>query len=195
MTDWDKHLNDAMQEFGIESVRAQAAFLATIGHESADFTDLVENLNYSADALCRIWPKKFSRDDSIAYARSPMRIANRAYANRNGNGDESSGDGARYIGRGLIQITGRANYDECGHTLGLDLVANPDLLLEPENAARSAAWYFALHGCAELADAGDFRGVSGVINCGNAHATERQINGWADRVLRYECLLNQLNKE
>ena len=110
------------------------------------------------------------------YTRNPEKMANYVYANQGGNGNEASGDGWRFRGRGLIQITLRNNYLLCGKALGLDLIANPDLLLEYLNAARSAAWYWKANGCNELADKGDFLAVTRRIN--------PPAEGQADRVAR-----------
>src|SRR5207237_1183036 len=105
-------------------------------HESQELNRLVENLYYSATALARTWPRRFPAvTEAEAYARQPERIANRVYADRLGNGDEDSGDGWRYRGRGIIQITGRGNYREVGAALVLPLEARPALLEEPQDAA------------------------------------------------------------
>ena len=130
-----------------------AAFLAQIAHESQELNRLVENLNYSAAALMSTWPKRFpTLADAEPYARQPERIANRAYANRLGNGAEQSGDGWRYRGRGIIQVTGRGNYHEIGAALALPLDVQPELLEQPANAALSASWFWKSHLLNPLAD-------------------------------------------
>lgn len=177
-------LNRAMQRYQITSNVRMAAFLAQIGHESAQFARLVENLNYSADGLAATWPKRYRGADgkpnalSLNLARHPQAIANNTYAGRNGNGDEVSGDGWRYRGRGLLQITGRANYRAAGQGIGLRLEEEPELLEQPEFSALSAAWWWSSHGLSELADAGKFEQITRVINGG--------LNGQADRLALWE---------
>lgn len=159
-------LNRAMARWKIDSPVRQAAFLAQVGHESGQLRRLVENLNYSAEALVRTWPNRFTAQNAGAYARQPERIANRVYGGRMGNGQETSGDGWRYRGRGLIQLTGRVNYHAAAQALGLPLLENPELLEQPEHAAQSAAWWWATHGLNELADAGRFSDIGSIINTG-----------------------------
>ncbi|HEJ2200336.1 TPA: glycoside hydrolase family 19 protein, partial [Pseudomonas aeruginosa] len=144
-------LNRGMTRFGITSPVRAAAFLAQVGHESSQLTRLVENLNYSAQGLAATWPSRYvgadGQPNALAQrlARNPRAIANNAYASRNGNGDEASGDGWRYRGRGLLQITGRANYRAAGAGLGQPLEQEPELLEQPEWAVISAAWWWASH--------------------------------------------------
>lgn len=159
-------LNRAMLRWKIDSRLRAAAFLAQIGHESGQLRVLVENLNYSAEALVRTWPSRFTAQTAPAYARQPEGIANRVYGGRMGNGQESSGDGWRYRGRGLIQLTGRDNYRAAGAALGLPLENQPELLEQPEYAAQSAAWWWAKHGLNELADAGRIQDIGSIINTG-----------------------------
>ncbi|WP_317201500.1 glycoside hydrolase family 19 protein [Janthinobacterium sp.] len=166
-------LNAAMAEFNISTPVRQASFLSQAGHESGQLSATVENLNYGAPGLLTTFPTRFSAGDAAAYARQPERIANRAYANRIGNGDEASGDGWRFRGRGLIQITGRAAYIACGAALGYDLLANPQFLEVPALAARSAAWWWSAHGCNALADAGDQTAVTRRVNGGTNGLVER----------------------
>lgn len=172
-------LNRAMAHWKIDSPVRQAAFLAQVGHESGHLRRLVENLNYRAEALVRTWPSRFTAQAAGAYARQPEKIANRVYGGRMGNGPEESGDGWRYRGRGLIQLTGRDNYRAAGHALGLPLLESPELLEQPEHAAQSAAWWWAAHGLNELADAGRFSDIGSIINTGQPGrvphgATERK---------------------
>lgn len=150
---WLAPINAALTEWSISNTHRQAAFLAQILHESAQFNYLSENLNYSSVRLRQVWPRRFPTDSvALQYAGNPEKLANNIYANRLGNGDEASGDGWKYRGRGLIQLTGRDNYERCGRALKLDLLAQPDLLQEPAGAVRSAAWYWATAGLNELAD-------------------------------------------
>jgi putative chitinase len=168
-------LNTAMVRFQIITARRIAAFIAQIGHESGQLTRVVENLNYDAPGLMATWPSRFPADLAAARARQPEKIANIAYASRMGNGNTASRDGWTYRGRGLIQITGRANYQECGDDLGIDLIGNPDLLIQPQYAALSAAWFWELNGLNELADRDQFNSITRRINSG--------LNGLQDRLL------------
>lgn len=183
-TRWRPHLLRAMQRHRISSRRRAAAFIAQVGHESQGLARVEENLNYSASRLREVFPSYFSAGDASQYARQRDRIANRVYANRMGNGPESSGDGWRYRGRGLIQITGRDNYAWIGQLLELDLVTTPALLLDLEYAADSAAAYWQGRGLNALADRDDILGISRRINLGTT-ATRRMPNGFADRVDRW----------
>ncbi|MDB5937555.1 MAG: chitinase [Massilia sp.] len=141
-------LNEAMQEFGIDTPARQASFIAQVGHESGQFIYVRELASGSA------------------------------YEGRKDLGNTHPGDGVRYKGRGLIQVTGRDNYADCGDALSLDLLANPELLELPVNAARSAAWFWKTHGLNELADAGDQRAVCKRVNGG--------YNGLAERLAFFE---------
>lgn len=185
---WYPHIAAAMKEFGITAVNDQAMFIAQLGHESAGFTSLVENFNYSVDGLKKTFGKRLTpyqcemlgRVDGKQTAHQPQ-IANLVYGGRMGNIAE--GDGWKYRGRGLLQITGRENYTKCGTALKLDLVSTPELLVQERHAARSAAWYFALRGC--LLYSGDIVRVTQIINGGQ--------NGLADRKVRYSRALAALS--
>ncbi|MBS0602893.1 MAG: glycoside hydrolase family 19 protein [Proteobacteria bacterium] len=180
---WSQALNATMALHGIEGADRIAAFIAQLAHESGGFRRLSENLTYtSAARICAVWPKRFADEDSARpFVRNPEALANRVYANRLGNGTAGSGDGWRYRGRGLLQITGRANYDEAGRALGLALLQEPDRLLEPVNAARSAAWFWQTRGLNALADDrsdddddGDFVSITKIINGGTTGLSERR---------------------
>jgi len=167
---WLDPLNEAMERFAINAETRILFFLAQCAHESARFVRLEENLNYSAAGLRKTWPSRFSESDAQAYAMKPRAIANRAYANRGGNGDEASGDGWRYRGRGPLQTTLRDAYQRCEEDTGLPLIEQPDLLLEPAGGALGAAWSWAVFcGCNAVADEGDYEGVSGLINRGSRY--------------------------
>lgn len=176
-------LNRAMTRFDITSPVRTCAFLAQIGHESAGLTVFVENLNYSAQGLAATWPGRYRGKDgkpnelAVFLARKPSAIANNVYANRNGNGNEASGDGWRYRGRGYLQVTGRYNYLQVGTTLQVDLISDPAKLEQPHYAAASAALYWYRNSLNELADAGDFEKITKVINGG--------LNGLPDRKDRW----------
>ncbi len=172
-----EHLSACMDCYEIDTPKRQAAFLAQIGHESGSFTITQENMNYSESRLLEIFPKHFTADQAKDYARQPERIGSRAYADRMGNGPESSGDGYRYRGRGLIQLTGKDDYAECGKALGIDLLRNPELLKEPQAASMSAGWEWERSKLNEIADLGDFKKLTVRINGG--------LNGYADRCDRW----------
>jgi putative chitinase len=176
---------EAFELFEINTPSRQAAFLAQCAHESGNFNAMVENLNYSADGLQKIFHKYFP-DSEIAsqYARKPEMIANRVYANRMGNGDEASGDGFRYRGRGLIQVTGKNNYRACGDALGADLLSEPDLLETSPGAVLSAGWFWAANGLNAYADAGDILTMTKRINGGTI--------GLEDRKKHYEHAMHVL---
>ena len=171
-------LNDAMTRFKIEGRLRVAAFLAQIGHESGQLRTLVENLNYSAEGLIKTWPKRFNLVTATSVARKPEQIANIVYASRMGNGPAVTGDGWRYRGRGLIQITGWVNYQACGEALSLDLLTKPELLEKPAYAALSAAWFWSSNGLNELADTGHFEAITRCINGGLSGQPDR-LKLWA----------------
>lgn len=179
---WFPRISASMAAFGITTALRQAHFLAQVGHESAGFTRTEEGLNYSENALTAMFGKRITAAQANAYGRNTAHpanqkmIANIIYANRNGNGDVASGDGYRYRGRGLIQITGRANYAALAGQLSADVVANPDLLKEPMQAGMSAAAWWKNHGLNELADTDDVTRITRVINGGT--------NGLDDRITR-----------
>ncbi|MCU9947485.1 glycoside hydrolase family 19 protein [Pseudomonas sp. PDM13] len=180
-------INRAAARFNITSRVRLAAFLAQVGHESGELTRLVENLNYrDATRIAQIFRWGFDANrnarvdpeevrDAQRYVGRPEALANRAYANRMGNGPEASGDGWRYRGRGLIQLTGKANHAAASVDLGVDLVAHPELLEQPEHAAMAAARFWASRGLNELADQGDFEGITRRINGGLTGLAERRV--------------------
>jgi len=177
--------------YDITSPKRIAAFLSQIGHESAGMSRLEENLNYSAQGLANTWPTRFAQRNmageylmdakrrkvptarALQIQRKPELIANVVYSNRMGNGDEESGDGARFIGRGLKQLTGKNNYRACGIAIGADFVTEPDKLLLPVNAALSAGWFWSVNKLNTLADVGDVEGMTKRINGGTIGLKER----------------------
>ena len=175
----------AMEEFEIDTPQRIAMFLAQCAHESAYFSVKRENLNYSADGLKKIFPKYFANRDASEYNRQPEKIANVVYSNRMGNGDEESGDGWRFCGRGFIQLTGKSNYTACGTALGVDLSENPQYLETPEGAARSAGWFWSKNDLNKYADAGDIVSCTKRINGGTI--------GLEDRTEIYEEVLKELS--
>lgn len=146
-------LPETITKFNINNVLKLAHFLAQCGHESGGFKAVEENLNYSADRLKVVFPSLFPGNLGQAYGRNPMRIASRAYANKIGNGDEASGDGYRYRGRGFIQLTGKANYRGFAEYIGDDTVSNPDLVATKYPLA-SAAFYFSSRKIWPICDGG-----------------------------------------
>jgi putative chitinase len=137
-------LSAACERFGIDTPEAIAMFLAQAAHESGHFKSTVENLNYSADRLRAVWPARFPSNEAAApYHRNPEMIANKVYSSRMGNGDEYSGEGFKFRGRGYFQLTGKSNYSALAIALNMpEIMDNPDLVAEPEVAALSAAWFW-----------------------------------------------------
>jgi putative chitinase len=165
---WFADLEKWLQVFDINTVNRVAGFLSQTAIESAYYTKTSENLNYSASGLLKVFPKYFTAEQAKLYERKPEKIANRVYANRLGNGDEASGDGWEYRGRGLIQVTGKFNYTDCSKWLFGDdrLVKNPELLTQSEYAVKSAIWYWTIHDLNELADRQDVTAMTKRINGG-----------------------------
>lgn len=191
---WVPYLNPAMEEREIDTPRRIAAFLAQCAIESAYFTRWVENLNYStARGIVNAFGKRRFPDEDFAsqYVRSPVALGNYAYANMNGNGDEASGDGWTFRGHGLIQLTGRANFRLAGDALGFDYVNDPDLLLQPEHAARASTWWWSVQRWRrstlnDFADSDFIDGISGMVNRGSP---EKEANHAAERRAAYERML------
>lgn len=159
-------IDRACRRFGIGSTLAVGAFVAQAMHESAGLTALEESLWYRDPArIAQVFRTAF-RDAAAAapFARAPERLANRVYACRLGNGDEASGDGWRFRGRGLFQLTGRDNYARAGAACGRPYVEAPELVAQPEDAALTAAWYWHSRGLTALAEAGDIDAVTRAIN-------------------------------
>jgi putative chitinase len=159
-------LEPALQRFAITTPRRVAAFLAQCHVESAGFSRLEENLFYTTPArIAAVWPSRFrTAAEAAPFARNPERLANRVYANRLGNGPESSGDGWRFRGRGLKQLTGRTNYADAARALQRPYVTEPDLVRAPADAVLTAAWFFARSGCNTLADAGQWDAITRRVN-------------------------------
>ena len=173
---WITALVDVLPTYQIDTPERIASLLAQCGHESAGFTVLQENLNYSADGLNKIFHKYFPTLESAQpYARKPEMIANRVYANRMGNGDEQSGEGYRYRGRGPIQLTGKDNYAACSEFLFQDdtLLNDPDMLLDPEYALHSACWFWWKNDLNTFADSADLLTMTKRINGGTIGLDDR----------------------
>jgi putative chitinase len=202
---WLPHVQSALARFDINTERQVAAWIAQCAHESAGFKLLTENLNYSADTMAVVWPTRFAVQEpdpkrpgktrakkdakgksipnkfALALHRQPEAIANTVYANRMGNGNIESGDGWRHRGMGLKQLTGKDNQKRCGDALGMDFIRNPELLLTPEGASLSAAWFWSVNKCGPIADSGDFVALTKKINGGTI--------GLEDRQRRYKAVL------
>ena len=164
---WLKPLNDTFVKYDISTPQRQACFIGQCQHESANFTKLEEGLNYSASRLMAVWPSRFPNlDVANQYANNPEKLANKIYSGRMGNGNEESGEGYAYRGRGLIQMTGKEAYANCGSGLGMDFIGDPDLLATVEYACLSAGWFWNKKGLNDLADIGDYETMTKRINGG-----------------------------
>ena len=162
---WLAPLEETFAKYDISTPVRQACFIGQCAHESGNFKTLQENLNYSAEGLMKTWPSRFpTKDMADQYARQPAKIAGKVYNGRLGNTSEE--EAAQYLGRGLIQLTGKENYANCGTALGVDFVGNPTLLIEPKYAALSAGWFWNKKGLNSLADSGDFETMTKRINGG-----------------------------
>lgn len=170
-----KALEQVLPKYEINTVNRVAAFLAQCGHESADFTVLKENLNYSAEGLSKVFPKRFPTVESAQpYNRNPEKIANKIYSDRMGNGPEASGDGYKYRGRGAIQLTGKENYTKFAQSIGKSLdeaVAYTETLA---GAIESACWFWSVNKLNALADAKDIVGLTKRINGGTIGLEDRK---------------------
>jgi putative chitinase len=171
---WAYPLSQAWLRWMIDSPARQAMFLAQACVECAEFTQEVENLNYSAQRLLQVFPSHFTQQSAADYAHQPERIANWVYAHRMGNGDEASADGWRFRGRGIFQHTGRSEYECLTDSLGLELVTNPDQLVIPQIACYAAGSYWQRKGCNAFADVRDLYGCTRAINGGTNGIMDRQ---------------------
>lgn len=174
-------LNREMAAASINTPKRVAAFLAQCAHESAEFTTFSENLNYSVVGLATVFPKYFNKNTAIPYARNPQKIANKVYADRMGNGNEASGDGYRYRGRGIIQLTGKSNYE----AFAPETVKSPDLITSNvDYMVRSATWFWTRNNLNPLADESDIIKITKRINGGT--------NGLDHRVELYNKIIKLL---
>jgi putative chitinase len=180
---WTEALNKILPDYNIDTPERVAAFIAQCAHESGNFVFLKENLNYRAESLMRTWPRYFPTIDiATQYARRPERIANRAYANRMGNGDEASGDGWRYAGKGLIQLTGKNNYEAFAESIETPVEEIPAYLETFEGAVQSAAFFWETNNLNQWADKGDILTLTKRINGGTI--------GLDDRIKHYNHALH-----
>ena len=171
---WCEALNKILPDYDITTPQRVAAFLAQTAHESGGYTALHENLNYTAQSLCRVWSSHFTADIADQYAHNPEKIANRAYAGRMGNGDEASGDGWNFCGRGLLQVTGRVNYQALADSLQMNIADVPAFLQTFEGAVQSACWFWENNNLNSYADSGDFVTMTKKINGGTLGLDDRQ---------------------
>lgn len=172
---------------GINTPLRTAHFMAQIEHES-HLKPIEESTNYSAKRLLQVFPKHFDQATANLYERRPIQIANKVYANRMGNGNENSGDGYKYRGRGFIQLTGKSNYKSFSIDSGIDVLNDPDLLLEESNAMICAVWFWNKNGLNLLADKDDIITITKKINGGT--------NGLEDRkqlLSKWKTILNYKN--
>ena len=185
---WYKALSQLLPDYDITTPKRIAAFIAQCSHESGGFIALEENLNYKAATLRKIFPKYFPTDDIANQYASRLdkqqAIANKVYASRMGNGDEASGDGFRYKGRGLIQLTGKDNYTFFAGSLGISVEEAAEYMHTFEGAAQSACWFWETNNLNQFADAGDIVTMTKRINGGTI--------GLDDRIKHYEHALHVL---
>lgn len=176
---WTNAINELLPKYDINPGPRLWMFLAQCGHESAGFTAFRENFNYSRDGLLRVFPKYFDRLNVDQYARQPEKIANRVYANRMGNGNEASGDGWRYRGAGILQITGKSNMEAFFKVIYPDTWQDckPETLLEPYNSIAAACWFWQTRNLNRVSDREDVEAATRLINGGT--------NGIDDRKNRY----------
>ena len=182
---WYNALSQLLPDYEINTPQRIASFIAQCAHESGSFMFLKENLNYRPESLVKIFGKYFDLSTAQVYCAKPNKqeaIANRIYANRMGNGDEASGDGWKFAGKGLIQLTGRTNYTWFAASLGISVEEASEYLQTFEGAAQSACWFWETNNLNKFADAGDIKGMTKVINGG--------FIGLEDRIKHYEHALH-----
>jgi putative chitinase len=184
--EWYEALSQLLPDYDINTPQRIAAFIAQCAHESAGFKFLKENLNYRAESLMRVWPRYFPNIEiARQYAHKQEKIANRAYANRMGNGNEASGDGWKFCGRGLIQLTGRNNYESFAESIETPVEEIPEYLATFEGAAQSACWFWETNNLNKWADQGEMVTLTKKINGGTL--------GLEDRIKHYKHALEVLN--
>jgi putative chitinase len=182
---WHEALSQLLPDYEINTPKRIAAFIAQCAHESGGFKFLKENLNYKAESLTKIFKKYFPTMESTnGYAKNPQRIANKIYGGRMGNGDESSGDGFKYCGRGLIQLTGKDNYNWFAASIGVSAEEASEYLETFEGAAQSACWFWESNNLNKWADVGDIEKMTKIINGGTI--------GLEDRIKHYQHALHIL---
>jgi len=171
---WFDALLQALPDYDIDTPQRIAAFLAQCAHESGNFRAIKENLNYKAESLCKVWPRYFNVGNAAHYAHNQEAIANRAYGGRMGNGDEASGDGWKFCGRGLIQLTGRSNYQAFADSLQISIDDASEYLKTFEGCVQSACWFWEANNLNQYADSGDILTMTKRINGGTLGLEDRQ---------------------
>jgi putative chitinase len=173
---WFNEMQEAFPKYDIVTIPRVASFIAQCAHESGGFSMMEENLNYKAATLTKLWPQRYPPGIAEQYAGKPELIANKSYGGRMGNGPEQTGDGWKFRGRGLIQLTGRSNYTACSRAMFGDdtLVENPDILFDPYYAIHSACWFWEKNKLNQFADNGDFITMTKRINGGTIGLADRQ---------------------
>ena len=184
---WYEALEQALPDYDINTPERVAAFMAQTAHESGEYRAIKENLNYRAVSLRKVFPKYFPTDElANTYAQNPEKIANRVYANRMGNGPEESGDGYRYCGRGLIQLTGKSNYQAFADSIEITPEEVSEYLATFEGAVQSACWFWEANNLNKWADSGDMVMLTKKINGGTI--------GLEDRIKHYNHVLEVLGE-
>jgi len=173
---WHEAFCQILPDYDINTKQRVAAFIAQCAHESGGFKFIKENLNYKAASLCKVWPRYFNEGNANQYANQPEKIANRAYANRMGNGPEESGDGWKFCGRGLIQLTGKDNYSRYADSTGQSLDEASEHLTTFEGCVQSAAWFWEANNLNQYADSGDILTMTKRINGGTLGLEDRQAH-------------------
>ena len=173
---WLNPLNETFAKYDISTPLRQAAFIGQCAHESNNFTRLEEGLNYSASRLMAVWPSRFPTLEAAApYANNPEKLADKVYGGRADLGNKEDGDGFKFHGRGCIQLTGRDSYERCGEAIGVDLIGQPNLLVEPLYACLSAGWFWNKKGLNVLADAQEYGQMTRRINGGLVGLDDRIV--------------------
>ncbi len=164
-----------LEDYDINTPKRIAYFMAQCHHESGGFVFVSENLNYKASGLVKVFPKYFNENTARAYEKQPQKIANRVYANRMGNGDEASGEGFKYAGKGIIQLTGKDNYTRFAQSLEISVEDAAEYMKTFEGAAQSACWFWETNNLNKFADAGDLKTMTRVINGGYKGMEDREL--------------------
>ena len=164
-----------LEDYDINTPKRIAYFMAQCHHESGGFVFVSENLNYKASGLVKVFPKYFDESTARAYEKQPQKIANRVYANRMGNGDEASGEGFKYSGKGIIQLTGKDNYTRFAQSLEISVEDAAEYMKTFEGAAQSACWFWEKNNLNKFADAGDLKTMTRVINGGYKGMEDREL--------------------
>jgi putative chitinase len=195
VTAWHIALTKILPKYEINTKERVASFIAQTAHESGNYTTLKENLNYSAAGLTKTWNKRFPTEAAaMPYNRNPEKIANKVYADRLGNGNEASGEGWKYRGRGVIQLTGKDNYTAFAKSINKTLDETVTYLETKEGAIESACWFWKTNNLNKWVDIKDFDGLSDCINRGRKTAAIGDAIGFEDRKKKYELALSLFSK-